>query len=85
LAPVSVATGTLIAYATKDGATAADGAGTNSPYTRALLDHLDAPEDISLVLRNVRESVLRSTGGLQEPWEYGSLVGGKIILPLVAK
>ena len=36
LAPVDAATGTLISYATKDGNTAADGAGRNSPFTTAL-------------------------------------------------
>jgi hypothetical protein len=85
LAPVTVATGTLIAYATRDGATADDGDGANSPYTAALLKHLDTPADISLVLRDVRESVLRATGGRQEPWEYGSLMGGQIILPQLVR
>ena len=37
LAPVDASTGTLISFATKDGATASDGRGRNSPYTKALL------------------------------------------------
>jgi hypothetical protein len=85
LAPVDAASGTLIAYATRDGATAADGDGLNSPYTTALLQHLDQPLDISLVLRQVRQTVLRLTSGRQEPWEYGSLVGDQIVLPLMAR
>ena len=36
LAPISMAEGTLISYATKDGQTAADGAGKNSPFTQAI-------------------------------------------------
>jgi hypothetical protein len=85
LAPVDAGSGTLIAFATKDGATADDGDGQHSPYTSALLRHLDAPQDISLVLREVRQTVLSLTRGRQEPWEYGSLVGGQIILPLLAR
>ncbi len=85
LAPTTAATGTLIAYATKDGATAEDGGGGNSPYTAALLAHLDAPQDISLVLRQVRQSVMRATGNRQEPWEYGSLVGEQLVLSRMAR
>jgi hypothetical protein len=85
LAPVNAASGTLLSYATRDGATADDGDGQNSPYTTALLRHLDTPADISLVLRQVRQTVLQLTGGRQEPWEYGSLVGEQIVLPLLAR
>jgi uncharacterized caspase-like protein len=80
LAPVNAPSGTLIAFATRDGATAEDGVGTHSPYTAALLQHLKTPEDIGIVLRRVRESVLKATNNRQEPWEYGSLVGGQLIL-----
>lgn len=81
LAAVNAATGTLISYATRDGSTASDGSGRHSPYTSALLAHLDEPEDIALVLRRVRQKVMASTHGAQEPWEYGSLVGDKLVLP----
>lgn len=84
LAPVSVATGTLISYATRDGSVAEDGNGTNSPYTTALLKHLDAEEDIAVVLRRVRQAVLAATGNRQEPWEYGSLVGDELVLSQIA-
>lgn len=81
LAPISAAEGTLISYATKDGQTAADGAGTrNSPFTQALLEHLNDPQDIAVVLRKVREKVMKATGGKQQPWEYGSLTGGELVL-----
>lgn len=84
LAPTNTATGTLIAYATKDGSVAEDGAGANSPYTTALLAHLDAPQDISLVLRQVRQTVMRMTSNRQEPWEYGSLIGDQLVLSQMA-
>lgn len=80
LAPMDVASGTLISYATKDGNVAIDGDGKNSPYTEALLKHLDSREDISLILRKVRQDVMNKTKGQQVPWDYGSLVGGQLIL-----
>ena len=84
LAPINVSEGTLISYAAKDGQTAADGvAGGNSPFTAALLEHLADPEDIAVVLRKVREKVMRNTGGRQQPWEYGSLTGGALVLSAV--
>ena len=81
LAPISVAQGTLIAYATKDGQTASDGVGQkNSPFTKALLEHLSDQPDIAVILRKVREKVMTATGGKQQPWEYGSLTGGELVL-----
>ena len=85
LAPVNTSSGTLVAYATKDGSVAEDGSGRNSPYTTALLQHLDADEDIAVVLRRVRQAVLQSTGSRQEPWEYGSLVGDQLIVSRMAR
>lgn len=83
LAPINVSEGTLISYSTKDGQVAQDGEGKNSPFTKALLDHLDDPEDIAVVLRKVREQVMRNTGGKQQPWEYGSLTGGSLVLSAI--
>ena len=85
LAPISVAEGTLISYATKDGQTAADGAGKNSPFTQALLEHINDPQDIAVVLRKVRERVMKITGGKQQPWEYGSLTGGELVLSAIKR
>ena len=84
LAPISVAQGTLIAYATKDGQTADDGVGQkNSPFTAALYEHLADPDDISVILRKVREKVMQRTNGRQQPWDYGSLTGGALILSTI--
>ena len=84
LAPINVSEGTLISYATKDGQTAADGVGSkNSPFTQALLEHLNDPQDIAVVLRKVRERVMKITGGKQQPWEYGSLTGGELVLSAI--
>lgn len=85
LAPMAASSGTLISYATRDGAVAEDGRGRNSPYTAALLQHLDAADDIAVVLRRVRQSVMQATSNRQEPWEYGSLVGDQLVLPRMAR
>ncbi|MCW5633773.1 MAG: caspase family protein [Rubrivivax sp.] len=85
LAPVNTTSGTLVAYATKDGSTAEDGTGRHSPYTTALLEHLDADDDIAVVLRRVRQAVLKATNNRQEPWEYGSLVGEELVLSRLAR
>ena len=65
---------TLVAYAAAAGTVAADGEGRNSPYTSALLAHLEAPLELSALFRRVRARVLESTGGEQRPHEYGSLL-----------
>jgi hypothetical protein len=87
LAPISVSQGTLIAYATKDGQTALDGlpGQSLSPFTSALLEHLGDPDDIAVVLRKVRDRVMKSTGGKQQPWDYGSLSGGALVLSSMKK
>ena len=41
---------TLVAYAAAGGTTAADGRGRNSPYTSALLAHLEQPLELGLTV-----------------------------------
>ena len=62
-----------VAYAARDGTTAADGDGRNSPYTRALLTHIGEAELVGEILNKVAESVLLQTDGSQEPVVYGRL------------
>ena len=83
LAPISASEGTLISYSTKDGQVAQDGDGKNSPFTTALLAHIGDPDDIAVVLRKVREEVMKNTGNKQQPWEYGSLTGGALVLSAI--
>ena len=74
LARVEPSGETLIAYAAKEGTVASDGSGRNSPYSEALLAHLEEPGlEVGLLFRKVRDAVLASTGGRQEPFVYGSL------------
>jgi uncharacterized caspase-like protein len=66
--------GTLIAFATSPGATAEDGAGANSPFTQALLEHLATPGlEVRGALTRVRNQVMAATGDRQVPWENSSL------------
>jgi hypothetical protein len=75
---------TLVAYAQRAGATAEDGATSNSPYTTALLKHLPTPGlDVELALRRVRDDVLKTTRNRQEPFKYGSLGGTEVALVTV--
>jgi formylglycine-generating enzyme required for sulfatase activity len=68
---------TLIAFATKPNAIALDGKGPNSPFTAALVKHLATPgHDVRLALGDVRDHVLASTGGKQEPYVTSSLGSG---------
>ncbi len=72
----NIPTGTLIAYATSPGDTAADGDGKNSPYTAGLLAHIYEPNlAIELMFKRVRNTVVQKTGNSQTPWESSSLKG----------
>ncbi len=72
----------LIAYSAKAGSTAADGDGSNSPFTLALAHHLTTPGlDVRRAFGFVRDEVLKTTGNRQEPFVYGSLGGEDV--PLV--
>jgi uncharacterized caspase-like protein len=81
LAAIEPEAGTLVGYAAKEGTTAFDGTGRNSPYTAGLLAHLGEPGlDIQFVFRKVRDTVLAATGGKQEPFTYGALPGREIFI-----
>ena len=76
LAPMK-ASGTLIAYATAPNFVAKDGKGSNSPYTKSLVDAINQYPGLKLedLLKTVRAAVLRETGGVQEPWIESSIGG----------
>ena len=64
----------LVAYAARDGTTALDGDGRNSPFTAALLHNIEAPGvEVTFMFRNVRDDVMEATGNEQQPFVYGSL------------
>jgi hypothetical protein len=72
--------GTFIAYSTKPGATAKDGDGKNSPYTKGLLNFIHQGLPIEVLFRKVRTAVKKATAGTQTPWEHTSLEGGNLCL-----
>ena len=76
LARVNSGIGTLIAFATEPGNVALDGEGANSPFTTALLSHIETPGlDIAQLMRRVRRDVMTLTAERQVPWNNSSLTG----------
>src|SRR5258708_3958838 len=72
---------TFIAFAAKEGSTAADGDGQNSPFSTALLKHLTTPGlDIRKAFGYVRDAVISATGNQQEPYTTNSLGGNDVTL-----
>ena len=66
--------GVIVAYAAKHGTIAQDGPAARSPFTEALLAHLEEPGlEINFLFRKVRDRVLDRTARSQEPFVYGSL------------
>jgi uncharacterized caspase-like protein len=64
----------LVAYAARDGTTALDGDGPNSPFTTALLRNIEiGGVEVTFMFRNVRDDVMEATGNEQQPFVYGSL------------
>ncbi|WP_448952676.1 caspase family protein [Labrys neptuniae] len=87
----SSAKGTLIAFSTAPGSVAQDGSGRNSPFTTALLAHLETPGlDIRQMFGQVRADVDQSTQGSQTPWVNEAIIGsfamaGKVETPQAVK
>jgi hypothetical protein len=75
LAEIKAESNTFIAFAAAPGGIAYDGEGRLSPFTGAIVKHIDA---VDLPLYNltsrVRQEVLRATDGLQQTWDHSSLV-----------
>lgn len=72
---------TLVAFAAKAGAVAADGDAANSPFAAALVKYIATPGlDLRIAFGRVRDEVLKTTGNRQEPFVYGSLGGDTVSL-----
>ncbi len=75
--------GMAIAFATSPGQVALDGEGVNSPFTSALLRHLDAENtDIAEVFTRVTGDVYNATEEQQRPWLNVSLTGPVMLNPV---
>jgi uncharacterized caspase-like protein len=76
------AAGTLIVYATAPDSVAEDGIGPHSPFTAALLQHMETPGlEIRQILSRVRDTVMKATHDTQIPWDSSSLRGDFFFIP----
>jgi tetratricopeptide (TPR) repeat protein len=75
-APPETEPGTLVVYSAKEGQTAVDGDGSNSPFALAFVARLQKPgREVQRMFDDVRDDVLKATNKRQQPWKYGSLTG----------
>jgi hypothetical protein len=86
LASVKGSIDTMIAFATQPDNVALDGEGRNSPFTAALLKHMQTPGlEISSVLKRVRTDVVAATREKQIPWDHSSLRTDVVLQPQPGK
>lgn len=67
--------GTIIAFATGEGATASDGIGQNGLYTSELVEQMKVPQRIEDVFIQTRVSVRARSENKQSPQEWSQLTG----------
>jgi hypothetical protein len=76
LAAVEPEAGTLVVFAAKDGETAIDGEGNNSPFAKAFVKNMLSPGlEVRRLFDFVRDDVMEETGRKQKPFSYGSISG----------
>ena len=72
--PSPYSAGVFRAYATQLDNVASDGAGRNSPFTKALIKHIGTKGiSIQELMIRVRKSVMEETANKQVPWEEAAL------------
>ena len=82
LAQMEAPKGTLIAFSTAPGKLAKDGSGSNSIYTRNLVEKLSIPAmPVEEIFKEVRIAVVKETNEQQTPWESTSLMGNFYFVP----
>jgi hypothetical protein len=72
---INFTSGTIVGFATAEGATAADGKGSNGLYTEELVKQMVIPQPISSVFNNTRIQVRKLSNNLQIPIEMNQLNG----------
>jgi hypothetical protein len=72
IAPTS---GTIIAFATSEGATASDGTGQNGLFTQELVKQMNKPQSIESVFKKTRVEVEKLSNSAQSPQEWTKLKG----------
>jgi len=86
LAAIKADAGTLVVFAAKEGQTALDGDGDDSPFAIAVAQRIATPGvEINKLFRLVRDDVMEATAGRQEPYTYGSLPGREDFFFVAAK
>jgi len=75
LSKVEAPRGTIVSFSTQSGQVAADGSGRNSPYTTAFLKHIEEPQEIGDVFRDISSDVYDSSGKTQLPELSLSIIG----------
>lgn len=74
--------GALIGFATDPGEVAYDGDGDHSPFTDALLTHMETPGlEINAMMTRVRAEVVANTERKQRPWSTSSLLNELYLAP----
>jgi uncharacterized caspase-like protein len=82
LAEIGKVQGSMIAFATEPGDVAQDGDGKHSPFTMALLRHIETPGvEIGVMMRRVTKDVFDATREKQRPWTNASLTGEFYLKP----
>jgi uncharacterized caspase-like protein len=81
LARVEPTAATIVSFAAAEGATASDGDGRNSPFARALLNHIATPGlEVKLVLGRASNEVRQKSQGKQVPAVYWTPGGEEVYL-----
>jgi hypothetical protein len=76
----------LVSFATGAGRKVADGEGRNSPFTAALLKHIEEPGiELIAFMKKVRDEVVRATAGEQVPSFYISAADEAYFLAALPK
>src|SRR5262249_20693603 len=67
--------GSYIAFATRPNETADEGRGSHSPFSQALLDHVEKPnQSIMDLMIDVTNDVMKATNNRQQPWTQSTLL-----------
>lgn len=72
---ISAPSGTIIAFATSEGATASDGQNENGLYTSMLVKQMKVPQRIEDVFIQARVEVRAASNNQQSPQEWSQLTG----------
>jgi hypothetical protein len=72
---IAPSSGTIIAFATSEGATASDGKGQNGLFTQELVKQMKSPQTIENVFKKTRVEVEKASNNAQSPQEWTKLKG----------